>query len=239
MQRFDPPGGTSMTGMVTFEFAAENAKPDLLTDALVQNIAAQQQLDGSWHDDGFARPPMGEGAFADTMLAIRAITAYGPAGRKPELDARVARAAAWLASHTPATTDDRTMQLLGLRYAGADAAKLRTLARALIAQQRRDGGWPQTPFLTSDAYATGQSLVALKEAGIPVSDPAYRKGIDFLLKTQQADGSWHVVSRAPKFQPYFQSGFPHDHDQWISMAGTNWAVTALGYSVEGSMRAGR
>jgi hypothetical protein len=34
-----------------------------------------------------------------------------------------------------------------------------------------------------------------------------RRGVEFLLKTQQADGSWHVKSRAVKFQPYFQSGF--------------------------------
>jgi len=27
-------------------------------------------------------------------------------------------------------------------------------------------------------------------------------------------------SGAPEVQKYFQSGFPYDHDQWISMAGT-------------------
>jgi hypothetical protein len=40
-----------------------------------------------------------------------------------------------------------------------------------------------------------------------------------------------VVSRAVKFQPYFQSGFPHDHDQWISAAGTAWAAMALAYAM--------
>ena len=44
------------------------------------------------------------------------------------------------------------------------------------------------------------------------------------------DGSWHVASRAPKFQPYFQSGFPHDHDQWISSAATAWGAIALSYA---------
>jgi hypothetical protein len=34
-------------------------------------------------------------------------------------------------------------------------------------------------------------------------------------------------SRAVKFQPYFQSGFPHDHDQWISSSAAAWASAAL------------
>jgi hypothetical protein len=29
------------------------------------------------------------------------------------------------------------------------------------------------------------------------------------------------------FQPYFDSGFPHGFDQWISAAGTSWATLAL------------
>jgi hypothetical protein len=36
-----------------------------------------------------------------------------------------------------------------------------------------------------------------------------------------------VKSRAMKIQPYFESGFPHGHDQWISQAGTAWAMMAL------------
>jgi hypothetical protein len=35
------------------------------------------------------------------------------------------------------------------------------------------------------------------------------------------------VNRAMKIQPYFESGFPYGHDQWISHAGTAWAVIAL------------
>jgi hypothetical protein len=37
-------------------------------------------------------------------------------------------------------------------------------------------------------------------------------------------------SRSFKFQPYFQSGFPYDHDQWISQAGT--AMATIGLFVE-------
>ena len=58
-------------------------------------------------------------------------------------------------------------------------------------------------------------------------DPVYQKGVKFLLDTQAGDGSWYVKSRAPKFQPYFESGFPYGHDQWISSSGTAWATMAL------------
>ncbi|HMF75217.1 MAG TPA: hypothetical protein VK604_06105, partial [Bryobacteraceae bacterium] len=47
-----------------------------------------------------------------------------------------------------------------------------------------------------------------------------------------AIGSWFVKSRCPKLQPYFQSGFPYDHDQWISMAGTAWATITLTLAAE-------
>jgi hypothetical protein len=63
-------------------------------------------------------------------------------------------------------------------------------------------------------------------------DPAYQKGVTFLLSTQHADGSWYVRSRAPKFQPFFESGFPYGHDQWISTMATGWAAAALTLALE-------
>ena len=104
----------------------------------------------------------------------------------------------------------------------------RKAARDLLREQRTDGGWGELPSLASDAYATGQALVALKEAGaLAATDPAYQRGVEFLLSTQLEDGSWYVRSRSIPFQPYFESGFPHGHDQWISAAATNWAAMAL------------
>ncbi len=122
------------------------------------------------------------------------------------------------------------MQILGLTWAGAEQEFVAAAADELKRLQRADGGWAQTPELESDAYATGQVLDTLHEAGVPSTDPAYRRGVDYLVRTQRDDGSWYVKSRAPKFQPYFQSGFPHDHDQWISMAGTGWAAAGLSFA---------
>jgi len=73
--------------------------------------------------------------------------------------------------------------------------------------------------------------VALHIAGMAVSDPVYQRGMKWLLANQQQDGSWYVPTRALAFQPWFDSGFPHAHDQWISAAGSNWAAMALAYAV--------
>ena len=85
----------------------------------------------------------------------------------------------------------------------------------------------------SDAFASGEALYALNAAGkMPVTNPVYQKGIRYLLRAQEKDGSWHVKTRSIWTQPYFDSGFPHGQDQWISAAGTAWATMALSATVD-------
>ena len=83
----------------------------------------------------------------------------------------------------------------------------------------------------SDVYATAQALVALREGGVGDIDPGWRRGVEYLLKAQAADGSWRLKSRlnppAPLSPPYFDAGYPEGHDQFISMTAAGWAVMAL------------
>jgi squalene cyclase len=85
--------------------------------------------------------------------------------------------------------------------------------------------------MTPDAYATGQALYALQVSGMSATDATYQRGVAFLLRTQVEDGSWFVRSRAFGFQPYFETGFPHGIDQFISAAATSWAVMALAHAL--------
>src|SRR5215471_15599059 len=95
------------------------------------------------------------------------------------------------------------------------------------------GGWAGNPNLGSDAHSTGVALHALRESGfLSAASLAHRRGVQYLLSTQYPDGSWYVRSRAAGFQPYFQSGFPFEHDQWISAAATAWAAEALARSID-------
>ncbi|MDX2152443.1 MAG: ankyrin repeat domain-containing protein [Bryobacteraceae bacterium] len=198
------------------------------TDALVHYVAAKQRADGSWPAFGISRPPSEDSDITRTATIVRAIRAYGWPARQKEFDERVARARAWLLKAEPATSYEKADRLLGLHDAGAGPEELERAAAALLADQRADGGWAQNRHLATDAYATGLALYALNQSGRrKASDAAYRRGVDYLLRTQLEDGTWYVRSRAPKFQPYFQSGFPHDHDQWISVMATSYAVAAL------------
>ena len=91
-----------------------------------------------------------------------------------------------------------------------------------------DGGWSQKDDMQSDAYATGSVLTRLAQTGhLSPSDDEYQRGVQFLLKSQFEDGSWHVASRSKPFQTYFETGFPHGKDQFISTNATAWAVIAL------------
>ncbi|HLH03891.1 MAG TPA: ankyrin repeat domain-containing protein [Bryobacteraceae bacterium] len=208
--------------------------PNEDTDLLVHYIAVRQDAAGSWSALGIARPPIEDSSITRTSLAMRALKHYGWRARQPEFEERIARARKWLEAAAPVTTYERADQITGLYEAGLTREELRGKTEALLKLQRGDGGWAQTKYLDSDAYATGLVLHSLYRTGlITPADEAYRRGVAFLLRTQFADGSWYVRSRAPKFQPYFQSGFPFDHDQWISSAGTAYALMALADGVNG------
>jgi ankyrin repeat protein len=238
LERLDPPGTPDLPLYALAALASSGYAPDRMTDAMLANIVAQQWSDGSWQNHGVARPPVEDGDFFRTALGIRMIAVYAPPGRAVEMKDRIERAKAWLASAVPVTSEDRNMQLLGLHWAGADSAALQGLARKILVEQRADGGWSQRPELACDAYATGQTLYALAHtATLPMKDAAYQKAVKYLLDTQHADGSWYVASRSPKFQPYFESGFPYGHDQWISSMATGWAAAGLAYALEPASKA--
>jgi hypothetical protein len=233
LQRIDPPGGTDTLSYSILGLAAVKYPADSMTSALAVTIAGQQNRDGSWHQFSAARVPMQDSDISRTALGLRSMQLYGPEGRRGEFEQRVRRAGQWLRNATATYNEERNMQLLGLNWSGADRQTIDRLAQTLIAEQRPDGGWSQNANLGSDAYATAESLYALNQAaGIPTSSPVYQRGLSYLLRTQLEDGSWHVRSRAVKLQPYFQSGFPHDHDQWISATSTAWASAAILLAIE-------
>jgi ankyrin repeat protein len=209
---------------------AAGLRPTLVTAVYARLLAARQEPDGHW-ESADERPPESYSPFTATTIAMRAIQCYSHPSQKADTQARVERARAWLLSHTPHVTEERVFQLMGAILSKADQSVLDKLRDALKATQLSDGGWNSLDGRASDVYSTGQVLVVLNEAGVPVTDPAWRRGIDYLLRTQAQDGTWHVVSRlhppAPVSPPYFETGYPYGHDQFISSMGTSWAVMAL------------
>ncbi len=110
--------------------------------------------------------------------------------------------------------DDTAMVLLALNAAGAGDTEIAACARRaadwLIAMQCRDGGWAafdadndwrflrHVPFADHNAMLdpacadiTGRVLEGLASQGVPAEQAAVKRGVDWLTRNQEADGSWY------------------------------------------------
>jgi ankyrin repeat protein len=203
--------------------------PDLATAVYARRLA-QLQREGHWVTSDF-RPPHSSSNFTATATAVRAVSLYMPEELRAERDACILRARRWLLREKPASTEDAAFRLMGLVWASASNEQVAGARRDLLAMRKPSGGWPELPAYQPDAYSTGESLYALHEAGMPATDPAFRAAAKFLISTQAADGTWRVRTRmlspAEVSPQYFATGFPYGKDEFLSYAGTEWAVMAL------------
>jgi hypothetical protein len=219
---------TAAYALATLDAAGHPA--DELTDAIVTYLIKRQRDDGSWATSG-NRPPSEGSPFTPASLAVRALKRYGPHlptdEEKDKAAQAIDRARAWLMERPPRTTEDKVFRLLGLMDSEADRDELEAAKGHMLKEQNADGSWSQTDAMEGDAYATGSALVALRRAGVLPTARAYRKGVQFLLRTQKDDGSWFVQTRSVPIQIFFDNGDPGGKSQFISFAATGWAVLAL------------
>jgi len=225
------PGGPYTAGYGLLALAAAKYKPDKTTDAMIAYLLKQQKEDGHWSIPS-KRPPLEYTRFTSTALSLRGLQLFGRPKQKDEIARRIQKAVRWIISTEASDNEARTFALFGLHWAQAPQADIQKATASLLSSQREDGGWAQLPKMSSDAYATGQALTALLAAdAIDVKSDAYRKGVSWLMNNRKTDGSWQVKTRSKPIQVYFESGFPHKKDQFISICATSWAVMAL---VEGT-----
>jgi ankyrin repeat protein len=207
--------------------AAQNQPRTKGSDLMAMVLARQQTPSGAWTFD-LPRIPMQSSNFTFTALAIRSIRAYAPRENADEVSERITKGKAWLMDTPAMTSEDRASKLLGLKWAGASADECDKATKAIAADQHADGGWSQMPDMPSDAYATGQALYAMHHGGgLATTDPVYRRGVAFLLRTQDADGSWFANKRALPANNHFDAGFPHGQSQYASFNATCYATMAL------------
>lgn len=232
-------GQADTAGYTLLTLEAAGHAPDPATAAVAEYLL-QYQKEVDHYRTGARRPPTEQSSFTTTYVALRGLKAYGTAEQKERIDKRMDEVRGWLVKSRGQDTEDRVFRLWGLKTAGADAKEIQSAVDDLVKTQREDGGWGQLSDMESDAYATGSALVALHQAGgLPTSDEVYRKGVGFLLNKQLGDGSWYVRTRSKPFQIYFESGFPHGKDQFISIAASGWATTALALAVPRQPEVGR
>lgn len=184
---------------------------------IAEEIVSKQQPDGSWEFfAGLRRPPINETQLTDVAWIIMALQAElepsAPETRRAAFDKAVAwfdsvtKGSATKGSATKGAQDvapaeephqEKIMKaLLGIRL-GRPRETYQPILDELLASQGADGGWRQNvPDWPSDAFATGQTLYLLSQAGATAETPEIKRGIDFLLATQIADGSWPMLSRS-------------------------------------------
>lgn len=109
------------------------------------------------------------------------------------------RAEAWVQTRARALSDDPSAgtvplnyAVMGLLAAGAQPseAALTALAAQLRRRQREDGGWGYQPTGESNAFATGQTLHALRSLGASDDDAVVARGTRWLITHQGEDGGW-------------------------------------------------
>lgn len=225
-------GQVATAGAALWALETGGRKPDETTAAVAEYLLKYQKDLGRWKMTS-DRPPTESSQFTANFLAIRGLNAFATPDQRERADARIAQSRHWLISTPAKETEDRVFRLWSLKIAGAGDEDVSKAARELIATQRPDGGWAQRNDMESDAYATGSALVALFETGVlKPTDEAAVRGIRFLLKSQRSDGSWYVKSRSKPFQTYYESGFPHGKDQFVSIAASSWATAALSKALD-------
>jgi squalene cyclase len=211
--------------MLALAFEAGDPKDPALRDGLKAMLAlvlGDQDKDGAWRL-GYVWEPHGSTPDVMTAWALLALTApnapdLGAAGK-----AARERGLKWLAAAVPADTPQSDgLRLVLYKRLGRPPADWEPLRKKLLARQHADGGWGQAAGMKSDAFATGQALVAVAEAGCNPDDPAVAKARGFLVRSQRADGSWEMGSR-----PGGPGGKSAKNLAPITLVGTAWAVQGL------------
>ena len=223
-----PAPGTASVPSIYLGVMSQNL-PVLSRDEInriARNLVARQAKDGAWESPPPKNgpPPTWESRETLALLALLAWEPYVPADAKEAAAASASRekAVAWLNKTKPTdTTQSVTLRLLLDARCGTAQKQLQIGIERLLKRQNADGGWSQTKELSSDAYATGQSLYALSFAGVKNDRPEIQRAVSFLAASQREDGSWPMISRGhPDMKP-FTNPVP------ITYFGTAWATLGL------------
>jgi hypothetical protein len=207
---------------------AENYPANLSTDLAVDYLITQELPEGNFKAE-YSRVPLETGDIHLSAVCIHAIQLYAPPARNTQVKQLAMRTKQWLEKQNTNVQQELAFQLLGMQWCGSSNATKTGIAQKLFAMQNKDGGWSQLPTIPSDAYATGQILYALAEAGLSATNnEAYKNGIKYLLRTQDPSGAWIVTTRSNPIQTFFTTDFPpYNENEYISAAATNWATLAL------------
>jgi hypothetical protein len=190
---------------------------------LLKTVESDQTESGAWSSWPETRQPIFGNS--DERTTVQATLALMPAAARGDALAKAVhdKGVQWL-DNTKTDNDPQSiaLRLVLAKRLGRPADALEPLIRHIEKRQNADGGWSQAKDMSSDAWATGQALYALAQAGVKPGEPAVARGHAFLIKTQRGDGSWPMTSRPIKpGDTGSKSLIP------ITCAGSAWAILGL------------
>ena len=167
-------------------------KPDGTLLKFVGWLAGRQQPSGELIPD-LDRAPISQGSIMTTANAALAfLQAFAETG-DARYQAAGGKAVDFIAAAMPATTQDEVFTILALSRFGSPQQQSLVSARIarLKTEQGTDGGWRESSASPGpNAFATGQVLYALKEAGVDTRSPEFVRGVKYLLGMQEDSGAW-------------------------------------------------
>lgn len=216
---------------LAFNDAATSGQLHQVTRAALDRMWTVQQDDGGWAWLKCGWPPMeSDDHYGVTLAAIAVGVAPDDYANTSAAQKGVAMIRSYLSNHPAPTLHHRTMLLWASSYLDdlIPEQEQQACMDTLLALQKGDGGWalatlgdwpradgkPQD-LETSDGYATGLVIYALRRAGMAADAPVIQRGIEWLKNNQRQSGRW------------FTRSLNKDNKHFISHAGTAMAVMAI------------
>jgi len=240
-KRQEDPDPSVRANVLHFALALQTvAAPDPPVEEALRKLMIMlqedQAEDGSWKSPPAARPPSAGGKLLITPLTLVAMTSARASrsdnSKAPDdtnvtaddpLTASRQKGLKWLAE-TPIDDDlqSAALRLLLASRLGDPRDERKPLMARLLERQNEDGGWSQTRELSSDGFATGQTLYVLAAAGADRESAPIHRAQNFLVKSQRKDGTWPIIPRAKE-----PEGKRSENDGPITYMGTAWATMGL------------
>jgi hypothetical protein len=194
--------------------ASSSLAEDVLHE-LAKIIVAEQSADGSWEaaqQFGNQRRTSRDADQVQTMWSILALSRMEP---NTESTAARDRGLDWLNAGEPGTTIDARALRFVIEQTFGQPERREEVLKPLRETQRPDGGWGWQPEDPSEAWPTGLALYALSQANDDGLRSVLSRGRQFLINTQNEDGSWLVEGKLTS------------SSEMASYFGTVWAIVGL------------
>lgn len=160
-------------------------------------IIRWQETDGTWKAAGQLPSRRWSKSAADQTTTMWTLLALATLD-KPDLQVvqSIERGLAAVKKRTPDKNHEWLVARLLVEHRFGTVEQTAALQQELIGKQNADGGWGCMPGEKSEPFSTGQSLYALRVAGMSENETVLCRAQKYLLESQNVDGSWNTPPAA-------------------------------------------